>query len=80
MTVSVWNPSLAYAPQPSSVRLSADEGPRLRGPRKLRSFCARSHVDSAARSHIESSTGALEVILSTDDAKKKRRRGRSLAK
>ena len=75
MTVSVWNPSLAYAPQPSSVRLSADKGPR-----KLRSFCARSHVDSAARSHIESSTGALEVILSTDDAKKKRRRGRSLAK
>ena len=80
MTVSVWNPSLAYAPQPPAARLTIipDEGPRLRGVRKLRASSA-DHT-TRPQTSVESSAGALEVILSTNDAKKKRRRSRSLVK
>ncbi|XP_063677432.1 uncharacterized protein LOC134813541 isoform X4 [Bolinopsis microptera] len=84
MTVSVWNPSLAYAPQPPAARLSimSDEGPpvpRLRGVRKPRA-CSADHATRSRGPSVESSSGALEVIMATDDAKKKRRRGRSLVK
>jgi len=67
MTVSVWNPSLAYSP--ASPRVKAPAAP----PRRAR------RADSAELKRVESS-GALEVILSADLAKRKRRKSYSLVK